>query len=134
MVAPDIEGDGDGALRVREALRRRMKAIRNDGRRSWSWRRELTAHFGHLSPSKRGRFVAPPPGRPVDEPYDRGKLGVGREVYDLNDSVARKHFRVVVIVPETVERLDMQNPWTARKHVYQFDTEHDCWSNQECWP
>ncbi|KAK4610751.1 hypothetical protein CLAFUW4_13571 [Fulvia fulva] len=134
VVGPDIEGDGKGALAVRQALRRRMRVVRKDGQRSWSWSKELTAQFGNLSPSKRGRFVAPPPGRPVDEPYDDEILGVGRQIHDLEHPIARKHFRVVVIVPEVVERLDMQDPRTARKHVYTFNSEHDSWTYQECWP
>ena len=134
VIAPDIDTDAGGAMKVRHALRSRMRGIKNEGRRSWSWSKELTAQFGNLSPSKRGRFVAPPPGRSVDEPYDHEALGVGRDIHDLEHPVARKHFRVVVIVPEVVERLDMHDPKTARKHVYRFDSESGTWSQQEFWP
>lgn len=67
-------------------------------------------------------------------PFDHNELGVGREVHDLNDPVARKHFRVVVIIPQEVEALEMRDPETARRHVYKYVTATGDWEYEECWP
>lgn len=81
-----------------------------------------------------GSFRAPPPGQPVDKPYNDKELKLGEKVTDINDPVARHNFRVVVIKPEQVEQLDLHDPTTARRQVYTFDGSSGEWQHQECWP
>lgn len=51
---------------------------------------------------------------------------------DLNDPVARKNFRVIVIKPEEVEQLDLSDPAKARRQQYTYvDGE---WKHEELWP
>jgi len=81
-----------------------------------------------------GTFRAPPPGQPVDQPYDEKNLALGTKVEDLQDPVARKNFRVMVIKPEEVESIDLSDPAKARRQVYKFDKSNGQWSHVECWP
>lgn len=57
VVGPDIESGNHGASMVREALLSRMHATKPGDKKSWSWKRELTAHFGNLSPGMRGMWM-----------------------------------------------------------------------------
>ena len=80
-----------------------------------------------------GSFKAPPPGRPTSEPYDDKNLALGTKVEDLEDPVARKNFRVVVIKPEEVEQLDLSDPTKARRQVYIYQADGS-WKQEERWP
>ncbi|KAK4988586.1 hypothetical protein LTR66_007272 [Elasticomyces elasticus] len=111
-----------------------MRIVDGQKESEWSWNRELTGHFGNNSPGLRGSFRAPPPGQPVSEPYDDKNLKLGAKVEDLNDPVARKNFRVVVIKPEEVEQLDISDPTTARRQVYTYDEATAEWKHKETWP
>lgn len=51
---------------------------------------------------------------------------------DLNDPVARKNFRLVVIVPDMVEQTDLSDPEKARRYRYTFDNSE--WKTEETWP
>lgn len=139
VVAPDIE-EGDegeqssGVRTVKSEVGSRMRVVKEEGREGWSWKRELTGHFGNMSPGMRGTFANPPPGQPVSQPYDEKKLHIGEKVEDLEDPVARENFRVVVIKPEEVESVELSDPKKARRQVYKFDTKTQKWSHEECWP
>ena len=65
IIGPDI--DSDAAAPVRQALNGYMRRVGETD--SWSWSRELTAHFGNLSPGMRGTFRNPPPGTPPPPGY-----------------------------------------------------------------
>lgn len=121
VLGPDVEGD-EGAL-AREAIlarmRRRKGATAGQDGEEWGWKRELTAHFGNLSPVMRGTFRAPPPGSPVAIPPEGG-LGQGQEVEDLEDEVARSNFRVVVIVPTEVDQVDLSDQLRPRRWLYTY--------------
>lgn len=160
VVAPDIEGEsGEGSSGVRTVKSEvggRMRVVKEEGREAWSWKRELRAHFGNMSPGLRGTygrlreeaetewmnadlvrvgsFRAPPPGQPVDKPYDEKNLKLGEKVEDLDDPIARENFRLVVIKPDEVESVDLSDPGTARRQVYKLDASDGSWSQQECWP
>ncbi|KAK0630617.1 hypothetical protein B0T17DRAFT_487214 [Bombardia bombarda] len=89
----------------------------------WSWSREVTAHFGNMSPAMRGTFRNPPPGTPValgkgGNGGGGGELGLGQTVEDLHDVVARRNFRVVVIVPDEVDQTDLSDPKRPRRWLY----------------
>jgi pyridoxamine 5'-phosphate oxidase len=81
-----------------------------------------------------GSFAAPPPGQPVDQPYDEKNLKLGQQVEDLHDTTARKNFRVVIIRPDEVELVDLSDPNTARRQLYKYNRQNGEWSHQECWP
>ena len=53
---------------------------------------------------------------------------------DINDPVARKNFRVIVIKPEEVESTDLSDPETSRRQRYTFDSKTGEWSHDELWP
>ncbi|KAK1975422.1 hypothetical protein LZ30DRAFT_605646 [Colletotrichum cereale] len=91
-----------------------------DGDGDWSFAREVTAHFGNLSPAMRGTFRNPEPGTPrkANPPDDRHRLG--QKVEDLEDEVARANFRVVVIVPTEVDETDLSDPEDPRRWLYRF--------------
>ncbi|RMJ21800.1 hypothetical protein PHISP_07325, partial [Aspergillus sp. HF37] len=77
-------------------------------------------------------FKAPPPGQPkVELPAD-SPLKLGQKVHDLHDSVARRHFRVVVIKPEVVERLDLSDYENPRR--WRWVLEGGRWVEVELWP
>ena len=55
----------------------------------------------------------------------------------MDDSVARKNFRVVVIVPDSVEQTDLSDPQKARRYRYTFDESNRAnagWRTEELWP
>ena len=54
-------------------------------------------------------------GQPPSEEADTKELGLGQKVTDLHDPIARWNFRVVIIRPDEVERVDISDPATARR-------------------
>lgn len=135
VVGPDIESDA--AAPVRAAVGQHMRRNNPDiDLSSWSWTKELTAHFGNLSPGMRGSFRNPAPGTLITQEPGDG-LGLGQEVHDLEDAVARGNFRVVIIVPEAVDRVDLSDPKRARRWNYQLvadGPESAAWKSTELWP
>ncbi|KAK7748504.1 hypothetical protein SLS62_008544 [Diatrype stigma] len=128
VLAPDVEDErgevSEGAREVVRALRARMRRVvsSEDGEKEkgWSFAREITAHFGNVSPLMRGSFRNPAPGTPVALPVSDDRLGLGQEVADLEDEVARANFRVAVVVPDQVDRTDLSDPRRARRWLYTF--------------
>ncbi|PHH64617.1 hypothetical protein CDD81_4228 [Ophiocordyceps australis] len=139
LVGPDIESDA--AAPVRDALLPFMHPLDSGSgseaySSNWNWNRELTAHFGNLSPLMRGSFRGPPPGTPATGPRDNGQ-GLGQRVTDVNDAAARANFRVVVIVPEEVDRIDLSNPEEGHRWNYKLNTcaQHAAtWKETVLWP
>ena len=152
VLAPDVEDAGsEGAGEVKRILRERMRRRKEgdehgDEAEEWSFAREITAHFGNVSPLMRGTFRSPQPGRPVSLPVGDDRLGPGQEVDDLHDEVARRHFRLVVIVPDQVDRADLSDPRRGRRWVYTRVGGHEKspsrpgghveggWEKVEVWP
>ncbi|KAK3110465.1 hypothetical protein LTR53_015222 [Teratosphaeriaceae sp. CCFEE 6253] len=140
IVGPDVEGEGEqskessGVRTAKSELGSRMRVVKEGGKEDWSWKRELVGHFGNMSPGMRGSFKAPPPGQPVDQPYDEEKYKLGSKVDTLDDPVARSNFRVVVIKPEMVESTDLSDPTKARRQQYRYDGNSGEWSHTETWP
>ncbi|PSS16691.1 hypothetical protein M430DRAFT_35385 [Amorphotheca resinae ATCC 22711] len=137
VVGPDIESGSSGATMVREQVGRRMRIVGDAEEQagSWSWERELAGHFGNLSPTMRGSFRNPPPGARVDEvPADGSGLKLGQKVTDVDDAIARRNFRVVVIRPDEVEQLDLTDPERARRWKYTCVGPRDEWTKEELWP
>ncbi|KAG5952859.1 hypothetical protein E4U53_007728 [Claviceps sorghi] len=132
MIGPDI--DADHAAPVRESLMPYMRRIRAEHHTQdpWSWSRELTAHFGNVSPSMRGTFRNPPPGTPRAEEPDQQGLRLGQKVEDVHDDVARQNFRVLVIVPDEVDRVDLADADGGRR--WNYTLERGSWKETELWP
>jgi hypothetical protein len=59
---------------------------------------------------------------------------MGEKVDDLDDPVARKNFRVVIIKPDSVESLDLSDPSKARRQRYTYDESSGEWKHEETWP
>jgi pyridoxamine 5'-phosphate oxidase len=62
VVGQDIEGSGEessGTRTVKSKIGERMRVVKEEGKDSWSWSKELTAHFGNLNPAMRGTFKNP---------------------------------------------------------------------------
>lgn len=133
LLGPDIDSDEAAAVRVRSGLLQRMRKV-EDG--PFSWSREVTAHFGNMSPGMRGSFRNPPPGRPVAEGQGGEGLGLGQTVEDLGDEIARKNFRVVVLAPDEVDRVDLSDSKRARRWRYRYveGEEEQSWETTELWP
>lgn len=120
LSASDIESASTaGAKAAKEALETRMR--RTGSGEDWSWEREIVGHFGNLSPGMRGSFKNPPPGTPRAEEPGPGE-GLGQKVGDelLGDEVARRNFRVVVVVPDEVDLVDLSDPADQRRWLYTF--------------
>ncbi|TRX93081.1 hypothetical protein FHL15_005949 [Xylaria flabelliformis] len=147
VLAPDIESSSEGR-EVMTLLKSRMRKPPHtdkkgeEGKKEWSFAREITAHFGNLSPIMRGSFRNPPPGRPVAAPVEGGGgegLKLGQKVTDLEDPVARANFRVVVIVPDEIDQADLSDPEHGRRWLHTYvgaghGKGHGEWETTEVWP
>ncbi|KAK4156855.1 hypothetical protein C8A00DRAFT_12279 [Chaetomidium leptoderma] len=124
LAGGDVDSlEGEGPRRARGVLRGRMRKVRGqDGEEEeegWSFAKEVAAHFGHLTPLMRGSFRGPPPGTPVAYHTEKGE-GVGQRLDDLEDEVARRNFRVVVIVPDEVDQVDLSDELRPRRWLYVY--------------
>ena len=143
------EKDVESSEAVTKVLERTMVEVRNS--EGWSWKREVQMHFGNMTPALRGSFANPPPGAPLTGSFDEEKSGSGEKFVKAPEipnedvlgedgvaAVARRNFRVGVIVPEVVERLDLnEDEGKARRWVYWMNDGEDSvngWAVQETWP
>ncbi|KAI0541070.1 pyridoxamine 5'-phosphate oxidase-domain-containing protein [Xylaria digitata] len=143
VLAPDIESSSEGR-EVIALLKSRMRLVASTDihaktGKEWSFAREITAHFGNLSPTMRGTFRNPPPGRPVSLPVEGEGLALGQKVTDLEDPVARANFRVVVIVPDEIDQADLSDPEHCRRWIHTYvggghGKGHGEWETVEVWP
>jgi pyridoxamine 5'-phosphate oxidase len=160
VIADDIEGgeESSGVRTVKSELGKRMRVLEEGKEGDWSWQKELTGFFGNQSPGIKGTFLSelicipakimvltmrsgsfknPPPGQPTNQPYDEKNLALGQKADDLHDPVARKNWRLVVIVPDSVEQTDLSDPEKARRFRYTFDEgtrANAGWRTEELWP
>ncbi|KAL5113973.1 hypothetical protein ACEQ8H_008155 [Pleosporales sp. CAS-2024a] len=139
VIADDIEGGGQeessGVRTVKSEVGKRMRVLEPGKEGHWSWRTELTGFFGNQSPGIKGSFKNPPPGKATNEPYDDKNLALGSTTNDLEDPIARKNFRLVVIVPDSVEQTDLSDAAKSRRYRYTFDNdESGRWRVEELWP
>lgn len=83
-----------------------------------------------------GSFKAPPPGQPRSKVPDDQALSLGQQVTDLHDPVARGNFRVVIILPEEVERLDLSDLEDPKRWKWTLvnDQSGSHWVETELWP
>lgn len=148
VVGPDIDGPGgesSGTRTVKSNVGGRMRVVKEEGKDTWSWSKELTAQFGNLSPGMRGSFKNPVPGSPISTTPGDPALKLGQKLNDLHDQVARRNFRVVIIRPEVVEQVDLTDPDRARRwkftyvgpqgeHPGQRPDDRGEWKKEELWP
>ncbi|GAP86871.2 putative zn 2cys6 transcription factor protein [Rosellinia necatrix] len=144
VLAPDIESSPEGrevvALLKSRMRRPRRAEDRNEKEEGeWSFAREITAHFGNLSPLMRGSFRNPPPGRPMTLSVDGGAPRLGQPLDDLEDPVARANFRVVVIVPDELDQTDLSDPERPRRWIHTYvgagyGKGPGEWETVEVWP
>jgi pyridoxamine 5'-phosphate oxidase len=62
---------------------------------------------------------------------------LGAKADGLQDPVARKNFRLVIIIPDSVEQTDLSDPAKARRFRYTFDESmrsNGGWKTEELWP
>ncbi|KAH0496500.1 hypothetical protein TgHK011_003854 [Trichoderma gracile] len=133
IIGPDI--GSEAAAPVRSALQPWMRVLDEGKKDDWSWSRELTASFGNLSPLMRGSFRNPLPGTPLTQKPEPGQ-GLGQEVDDVNDELARKNFRVLVIMPEEIDQVDLSDPKKGRRwnHNVEVSESEISWKTTEVWP
>ena len=133
IIGPDI--DTDDAASVRAGLSAHMRATSSANGGDWSWGKELTAQFGNLSPAMRGSFRNPPPGTPLTQKPEEG-LSLGQKVDNLEDELARRNFRVVVLVPEEVDQIDLSDPSRHRRWSHKLEATDGsrAWKTTELWP
>jgi pyridoxamine 5'-phosphate oxidase len=142
VVGPDVEtagGEDSGVNTMKHKIGERMRVVKEEGKKDWSWEKEVTAHFGNLSPGMRGSFKNPPPGSPVSKVPEDKALALGQQVTDLHDEVTRKNFRVVILRPDEVEQVDLTVPDKARRWKWTFvgngsSEGKDGWEKEELWP
>jgi hypothetical protein len=69
----------------------------------------------------RGSFRGPTPGTPLAglSGAEKGE-GLGQRVDDLEDEGARRNFRVVVIVPDEVDQVDLSDELRPRRWLYVY--------------
>ncbi|CUS15868.1 unnamed protein product [Tuber aestivum] len=138
------EEDVDEARAITDVLARylvpRDTGTPSEGEeKKWTWKKEVQMHFANLTPALRGSFANPPPGTPVSL-GDNGGAVKGANIQNddvMNEdgiaAVARRNFRVGVVVPEVVERLDLkEDDAKARRWVYWIEDGE--WKAQETWP
>lgn len=133
LIAPDIESDN--AKNIRNLLQTRMRATsfqdQVSSQNSWSWSKELTRHFGNLSPGMRGTFRNPPSGMPRSRVPENPNLKLGQEVNELEDPVARRNFRVLAIIPEGVDQVNLKD---QTRCIYEYVSSNGNWEMYDVWP
>ena len=71
---------------------------------------------------------------PVSVNPDPQNLKMGDMVDDLDDSVSRKNFRVVIIKPLSVEATNLSDLYKARRQLYAYEESSGQWKHEELWP
>jgi hypothetical protein len=96
----------------------------------------VTCHHQRILTRDLGSFRNPPPGQPRSSTPNQPDLKLGQEVLDLHDPVARSNFRVVVICPEEVERLDLTDQENCKRWNWTLidAKEGSQWNEVELWP
>ncbi|EAW12966.1 uncharacterized protein ACLA_014030 [Aspergillus clavatus NRRL 1] len=140
-----VFGDPQGGEEEEKARKKISKGMRTRGdgggnEKDWGWERQVTTYFANHTPVLRGSFKSPPPGQPRSEQPSDPSLKLGQKVEDLHDPVARGNFRVVVIIPTEVERLDLSDYENPQRWNWTLDSGSDDdahggkWEATELWP
>lgn len=83
-----------------------------------------------------GTYRNPPPGSPVGSGHPDKDHELGQKVSDLQDPIARENFRVVIIIPNVVEQLDLSEPGKGKRWKYTLVNMNGQgeWLTEELWP
>lgn len=147
ICADDIEsyGQSPGALAVQDHVKRYMRYI-NDPKKDvdtisseeWSWKKEIEQHFANLQPISRGQFKHPPPGVPRGQPGPGEGMGLTAGPNLAKEDVVKKHFRLIIITPLEVERIQLTDPMDDRRWLWRLVNEGSSswmrWEMTELWP
>ncbi|KAF4765315.1 hypothetical protein HAV15_003791 [Penicillium sp. str.  len=130
----DAEEEKTSRNEIRKALR--VKGDDDSDIAKWTWEKAVTKYFANHSPVARGSFRNPHPGQPRSSTPSQLDLKLGQKVLDLNDPVARANFRVVVIRPDEVERLDLTDQEDAKRWNWTLidGSDGSRWDEVELWP
>ncbi|KAJ5355834.1 hypothetical protein N7517_010443 [Penicillium concentricum] len=130
----DAQEEKTSRTEIRKALR--VKGDTDSDIAKWTWQKAVTKYFANHSPVARGSFRNPPPGQPRSSTPSQLDLKLGQKVLDLHDPVARANFRVVVIRPEQVERLDLTDQEDGKRWNWTLSNGNDGsqWDEMEVWP
>ncbi|KAL2803427.1 pyridoxamine 5'-phosphate oxidase-domain-containing protein [Aspergillus granulosus] len=135
------EEDKERERRVRERIFKRMRlcdGVDKDSKemKEWEWERQVTTYFASHTPAMRGSYKNPTPGTPRSQTPSNPEWRLNQKVEDLRDPVARENFRVLLILPDEVERLDLSNPEDVRRTNWAFveDGDGGKWQETELWP
>ncbi|KAM5476132.1 putative pyridoxal 5'-phosphate synthase [Microsporum audouinii] len=124
-------------LKARQEIEKSMRFRGEGSDKPWSWETEITTHFANLSPGMRGTFTQDLPGAPKSGPAPVLRDG-GEGLSDLNNPVARKNFRVVVIKPEEVEYIHDEGPGNNRNERFRWELGQSdtssTWKGEQLWP
>lgn len=127
--ADDVEGgeeaQNSGTVTVKAQVGRYMRPVGDHAEKNadWSWKTEVENFFENLSPGMRGTFKNPPPGQPLSQGADDGE-SLRQEAGHLSeDAQARKNFRIAIITPEEVERVDLSDPEKSKRWLYTLAEE-----------
>jgi len=129
VAANDVEGESShnsGTMTVKAEVGRFMRPVgeHEEKNNDWSWRREVDNHFENLSPTMRGTFKNPPPGKPLAQGADSDGEALGQKAGHLEEEeLARKNFRVCIIAPEEVERVDLSDPNKSQRWLWTLSQE-----------
>ena len=125
----DVEGgeeaQNSGTVTVKAQVGRYMRPVGDHAEKNeqWSWRNEVENFFENLSPGMRGTFKNPPPGQPISQGTGQEE-SLGQKAGHLSeDAQARKNFRVAIITPEEVERVDLSDPENSKRWLYTLAEE-----------
>ncbi|PLN85988.1 hypothetical protein BDW42DRAFT_159819 [Aspergillus taichungensis] len=129
-----IGGGEESAAREKIMTRMRRVEETTGEEKDWDWERLVTAYFANMSPVMRGTFTAPSPGQPRSQVPADPNYKMGQPLEDLHDPVARANFRVVVILPDEVERLDLSDNTNVTRRQWTLGSENGEWVEQELWP
>lgn len=152
---PEDQGEREGRGFIEKGLRRKEDGGNGEGDGEWSWERQVDMYFANHSPGMRGQcfflhvlgmrwgwllmgivgtFKNPPPGTLRSQDPGNPELKLGQKVEDLKDKVARENFRVVVIRPEEVERLDVNDPSNPIRTRWTAVRDGEEWEEVDLWP
>ena len=70
----------------------------------------------------------------MEESYDKKNLGFGHDIDTLDDEVTRLNYRAVVIKPDYVEQIDLEDSKHAYRYTYTYDENSGDWHYEERWP
>lgn len=130
VAADDVEGGDEaqnsGTVTVKAQLGRYMRPVGDHASKNseWSWKLEVENFFENLSPTMRGTFKNPPPGKPLSQGADGPGEELGQKAGHLSEEeLARKNFRLAIITPEEVERVDLSDPEKSKRWIYTLAEE-----------